>query len=432
MVAGRAAHLASREDAALELYRRAEQAASTDSEQREARWGRLPCLTDLELPDAESALVELSADVTFGDAREVVRMGAQRIYIELRTGLLKLEHADDAHRLVEAVGDPLVETSFLSGYSIALALAARYGEAEFVAGQLQTKAEKYRLDFVVPYAQCARAMALSGRRQWSSAGEVASTALALARARTDVHAELLSRSILLRLFAQQGRLHCATEVALDHLPGALQASVAEAACSRALVLACAGRTDDALEIVTDVRGTTAAIEPTVLIPAVEAICALRRGSSDAFARAVGLGKIAFETGALDLLVTAYRACPELLSILLRVEGNREFRELVERVGDSDLADAAGHPLATNDDRRLLLSPREREVFELLRNGFTNRQIAKLLFIEQSTVKVHAHHIYDKLGVRSRSALTVQAALERSAQATSAMDVTSADDGSSEA
>jgi DNA-binding NarL/FixJ family response regulator len=142
-----------------------------------------------------------------------------------------------------------------------------------------------------------------------------------------------------------------------------------------------------------------------------------------------LGALAFETGAVDLLVTAYRSCPELLSILLRAEDSREFRELVERVGDSDLATAAGQPLATNDDRRQLLSPRELEVFELLRNGLSNREIAKLLYIELSTVKAHAHHIYDKLGVRSRSALTVQAALERSTQATSAMESTDNDDSS---
>src|SRR5262249_13008372 len=158
------------------------------------------------------------------------------------------------------------------------------------------------------------------------------------------------------------------------------------------------------------RGSTAALESAVLMPAVEAICALRGGSESALARAIELRRVAFETGGLDILVTSYRACPEILSIRLRAEGNRELRELVERVGYSAPPRAAGHPLATNDDRRPLLSPREREVFELLRNGLTNREIAKLLYIEQSTVKVHAHHIYDKLGVRSRSALTVQAAL----------------------
>ena len=208
--------------------------------------------------------------------------------------------------------------------------------------------------------------------------------------------------------------------------------VAEANCARALVLSCAGRVNDALEIVDRVRGVTAAVETVVLIAAVEAICALRGGSQDALARADELRRVAFETGGLDILVTSYRACPEILSILLRVEGNREFRELVESVGDGDLAAAAGYPLAMHEDRRSLLSPREREVFELLRNGLTNPQIANLLFIELSTVKVHVHHIYDKLGVRSRSALAVQAALERATQATSAMDETSAVDGSADA
>lgn len=147
-------------------------------------------------------------------------------------------------------------------------------------------------------------------------------------------------------------------------------------------------------------------------------------------RVEGLCEVAFATGALDLLVTTYRACPEILSVLLRGDESLGFRELVERVGDTDLAAAAGHPIVTDDDRRVLLSAREREVFELLRNGFTNRQIAKLLYIEQSTVKAHAHRIYEKLGVHSRSALAVQAALERSAQATSAIESTLPDEGSS--
>jgi DNA-binding NarL/FixJ family response regulator len=48
-----------------------------------------------------------------------------------------------------------------------------------------------------------------------------------------------------------------------------------------------------------------------------------------------------------------------------------------------------------------LSPREAEVLELLAQGLTNGQIAKLLYISLSTTKVHVKHIYDKLGVRSR-------------------------------
>jgi DNA-binding CsgD family transcriptional regulator len=196
-----------------------------------------------------------------------------------------------------------------------------------------------------------------------------------------------------------------------------------------LVLACAGRTADARELVDEIRDSTAAVEPVVLIPAVAAVCAIRESTSDVIECARGLETAAFDTGAVDILVTTYRACPELLSVLLRAVEGRRFRELVERVGDADLADAVGHRIAVDEDRRLLLSPRETDVYELLRSGLTNRQIGKLLFIEESTVKAHTHRIYGKLGVHSRSALTVQAALERSDQATSATS-SMTDDGSS--
>jgi DNA-binding NarL/FixJ family response regulator len=49
-----------------------------------------------------------------------------------------------------------------------------------------------------------------------------------------------------------------------------------------------------------------------------------------------------------------------------------------------------------------LSNRERDVFELIAQGRTNREIAKTLFISESTTKVHVHHILEKLGVRSRT------------------------------
>jgi DNA-binding NarL/FixJ family response regulator len=111
----------------------------------------------------------------------------------------------------------------------------------------------------------------------------------------------------------------------------------------------------------------------------------------------------------------------MLPILLRADQTGRSRRLVARVGDADLAEAAGQPVAMGDDRTALLSKREREVYELLRSGLRNREIARLLFIEESTVKAHTHRIYDKLGVRSRTALAVQAALERADQATSATE-----------
>lgn len=50
-----------------------------------------------------------------------------------------------------------------------------------------------------------------------------------------------------------------------------------------------------------------------------------------------------------------------------------------------------------------LSPRETEILEALATGATNREVAKALFISESTVKTHLVHLYEKLGVESRTA-----------------------------
>ena len=422
-VAGCAAHLASREEDALALYQRAEGVASSESEVRDTRWGQLVCLIDLESPSSQNALLELSQGVGFSDPRELVRAAGHGLYFQLRQGTLNLDDADIAIQVLPAVNDPRIKSSFLSAYANALALVARYEDALAVAALLHETAERYRFDFALPYSFGVSAMAHSGARRWSEAEEAARAALSISRASRDAHSELLSCSVLLRLYSQQNRFAEALGLELGSMRGVLKAPAGEAVCSRALVFACAGRTAEARELVDSVRNSTTGVENVVLASAVDATCALRDGLGDVVERAMTLERVAFETGAVDLLVTTYRSCPELLSILLRSATDRRFRELVERVGDDDLASAVGQPIAFKD-KRLLLSPREREVYELLRGGLTNRQIGKLLFIEESTVKAHTHRIYDKLGVRSRNALTVQAALERADYATFATDVSS--------
>jgi DNA-binding NarL/FixJ family response regulator len=56
----------------------------------------------------------------------------------------------------------------------------------------------------------------------------------------------------------------------------------------------------------------------------------------------------------------------------------------------------------------LLSPREREIVQLVAQGFRNREIAEKLFISEQTVKNHLHNIFDKLGVSDRLELALYA------------------------
>jgi two-component system, NarL family, nitrate/nitrite response regulator NarL len=56
-----------------------------------------------------------------------------------------------------------------------------------------------------------------------------------------------------------------------------------------------------------------------------------------------------------------------------------------------------------------LTPRERELIELVRRGLRNRDIAAELRVTEGTVKVYLHAIFEKLGVDNRTELAMRAA-----------------------
>jgi DNA-binding NarL/FixJ family response regulator len=79
--------------------------------------------------------------------------------------------------------------------------------------------------------------------------------------------------------------------------------------------------------------------------------------------------------------------------------------------------AGGSPMSSNIARKIVqsfqrfnsstsqdenLSPREREVLELLARGYLYKEIAEALHISVPTVNTHTRRIYEKLHVRSRS------------------------------
>lgn len=101
----------------------------------------------------------------------------------------------------------------------------------------------------------------------------------------------------------------------------------------------------------------------------------------------------------DELLAAVRAVASGQS-LLQVH---QLRAVLERIVRED-AKAAPHPVKKLD----VLTPREREILNLVAQGLTNKQIAPILGISETTVKTHVEHIISKLGVSDRTQAAVWA------------------------
>jgi RNA polymerase sigma factor (sigma-70 family) len=56
----------------------------------------------------------------------------------------------------------------------------------------------------------------------------------------------------------------------------------------------------------------------------------------------------------------------------------------------------------------VLTDREREITRLVSEGLSNKAIARRLNISQGTIKVHLHHMYQKLEINNRTALAALA------------------------
>jgi DNA-binding CsgD family transcriptional regulator len=77
---------------------------------------------------------------------------------------------------------------------------------------------------------------------------------------------------------------------------------------------------------------------------------------------------------------------------------------VAAAGSGSSAMTAG--AITSQQIDAVLTPRQRDVFELIVQGMSNKEIARNLQLAEGTVKIHIKALFAKLGVRRRAAVAV--------------------------
>jgi RNA polymerase sigma factor (sigma-70 family) len=115
--------------------------------------------------------------------------------------------------------------------------------------------------------------------------------------------------------------------------------------------------------------------------------------------------IVFLTGYAEVQTTVRAIKAGAEDVLTKPVSSEELLDAVERA-------LAHHQVARNQRSKLdavrahiaKLTPREREVFELVIRGKTNKQVAAVLGATERTIKAHRHRVMEKMQVQSLAEL----------------------------
>jgi DNA-binding NarL/FixJ family response regulator len=285
-----------------------------------------------------------------------------------------------------------------------LATLGRYEEALEIARQLIAEARASGLEFAVYHALVTRATALIGTRRLQASQ----------RTLDQLHTrpERPAEHVLANANVQLAKLR----IALSDLDGASRllherasstmslTFQAELLAHRAVVDAARGDLDAATAALDEGAIKAACGAATVVRRLAAAIVELQRGGDGGAVAALAAVQFAIEKGHVDGVISACRAYPDLARHAASGDAETAFqlRDIFSRAHDNDLGRRAGLAMPREVQRNGRLSVREREVYEHLIHGRSNREIAAALFISESTTKVHVRHIFEKLGVHSRA------------------------------
>ncbi len=410
---GHVRHLTSQYSSAVSCQKQSRSHARNVTEEARAAWGALISAAELEPSDLHDYLAEferLAPDDV--DSRLRVACGRQ----------LAAEHSGtlagtwDAMRcsltLVPFASDPMAVSNALANASYVNIARSEYQLALRLATDALEFCSRLGLNFAIGYCLAYRGAAEIGMRKFAAAERTLSELTAILEHGEDPHL-LLERAILSLKLALASDQNASThglppaDGRLSHLP---RATHAKYLALEGLARARDGLPADAREKAQLAAKMTLSPEARTLARFTEIIVESMNEPprEDMPQLAWEAFRSAEMRECLDPIVVACRAHGPIVDLL---SGNAMVRErlelLLERSKDRSLLDGGAGESDTVSDPGSCLTKREREVIELVATGLTTREIARRLFITESTAKVHIHHIFEKLDVNSR----VEAALK---------------------
>ena len=115
-------------------------------------------------------------------------------------------------------------------------------------------------------------------------------------------------------------------------------------------------------------------------------------------------------GASGYLLKEDCDCAELARAIRAVASDQTY--LSPKIGEVVIKDYVRHLSMTTSSPFSILTPREREVLQLLAEGKSTKEIASSLHVSVKTVETHRNKIMEKLDIRSIAELTKYAIRER--------------------
>jgi ATP/maltotriose-dependent transcriptional regulator MalT len=354
-----------------------------------------------EQADATSSVHELLRRRHESPTLLVRATTAELVRRRFNEGLAGALPIDEARHALPQVEDPRVRSSFTYCVSYVLGQRADYDEAANWLALLMADVEEFDLEFARPHAEWTAALLRLGVRRFRDAERLLQALEdGIAKGHLDAH-RINARTLRARLLMELGQASDAARLTADAPAGAAYPSWrAEYLATRAMALACLRRKTEALTAASEAEAISRVVEVRVLAAVARAVIAAQE--QDPRGAASGL-TTAEELGTWDPLVCGLRSSVHLSDLLASHAPVRSRLEsLYVQSKDLGLARRAGFRTRSTRAPDQVLSPREREVLELIARGLKNRDIARALYISDSTAKVHVRHVFEKLGVRSRA------------------------------